>query len=67
MDKSKDPSADVFADILSVCAKVLHDVEQPNGQVFIDDLVELRDDINEVRKRIATSGYKEFPKIRKDA
>ena len=66
MDKSTDRAEDIFADIVSMCAKILHDAEQPSG-VFIDDLVELRDDINEVRKRIATSGYKTFPRIRKEA
>lgn len=63
---SDDTPEDVFEDMLGLCAKVLHDNEQPDG-VFIDDLVELRGKINAIRQKIATSGYSAFPRIRKTA
>ncbi len=57
-----DPN-EALDDVLSLCAKVLHDIEQ-TGRVRIDDLCQLRDSINDVRKAVANgAGYKAVPRV----
>ena len=63
---NKDDSEEVLGDVLSLCAKILHDAELEDGQVYIGDLIELRDGITEVRKRISTAGFKSFSRIREE-
>jgi hypothetical protein len=54
---------DLFADIVSLCCKVAHE-EETECKVQTVDLISLRDNISELRKRIARGeGYKSFPKL----
>jgi len=51
---------DLLDDILSLCTKILHDHDRDRA-VNVEDLVELRDDINLVRTAVAGgAGYKAF-------
>jgi hypothetical protein len=64
--REQETPEDVFDDVMSLCAKLLHDVET-NGKVAMDDLVNLRDDINSIRTLVAGgSGYQAFSKISKE-
>ena len=50
-------------DIVLLCGKVFADHEE-NERVLVDDLVELRDSINELRHTVAAgAGYKAVPKL----
>jgi|HubBroStandDraft_5_1064220.scaffolds.fasta_scaffold70304_4 hypothetical protein len=50
-------------DILSLCAKVLHDADI--GPIAVIDLIDLRDRINYVRRAVSVQGYKAFPRLRR--
>ena len=50
-------------DIVLLCGKVFADHEE-NERVLVDDLVELRDGINELRHTVAAgAGYKAVPRL----
>lgn len=54
---------EVLDDVLSFCAKLLVDYET-SGLVRMDDLVDLRDQINEVRAAVAGGvGYEKMPRL----
>ena len=56
-------AAELFSDVVSLCCKVAHD-DEVDGQVHVNDLVELRDLINDMRSAVAGGvGYKGFPKL----
>lgn len=53
----------MLEDIVLLCGKVFADHEE-NERVLVDDLVELRDGINELRAAVANgAGYKAVPKL----
>jgi len=53
----------MLEDIVLLCGKVFADNEE-HERVRVDDLVELRDGINELRAAVATgAGYKSVPKL----
>jgi hypothetical protein len=55
----------MLEDIVLLCGKVFADHEE-NDRVLVDDLVELRDGINELRHTIGSGngqGYKAVPKL----
>lgn len=59
-----DPAA-MLEDIVLLCGKVFADHEE-NDRVLVDDLVLLRDGINELRQTIGSGngpGYKAVPKL----
>jgi hypothetical protein len=54
-------------DVISLCAKVAH-VHDTTGRVHMNDLVELRDTINDIRSHVAGGGgYKSLPRLVKPA
>ena len=62
MNKPPDVMLD---DIVLLCGKVFADHEE-NEKVLVDDLVQLRDGINELRQTIGSGsgpGYKAVPKL----
>lgn len=55
----------MLEDIVTLCAKVFADHEE-HERVHVDDLVRLRDGINELRQTIGSGsgpGYKAVPKL----
>jgi hypothetical protein len=61
---SRTPDA-MLEDIVLLCGKVFADHEEEE-RVFVDDLVQLRDGINELRQTIGGGngpGYKAVPKL----
>ena len=55
--------AEMLEDVVLLCGKVFADHEK-NEKVLVDDLVELRDGINELRHTVAAgAGYKAVPKL----
>ena len=55
--------AEMLEDVVLLCGKVFADHEE-NEKVLVDDLVELRDGINELRHTVAAgAGYKAVPKL----
>lgn len=63
MNQLDDP-AEVLDDVLSLFAKVLHDNET-RQQIYVGDLIEIRDTINKIRQHVSTAGYKTIPKLQK--
>jgi|HubBroStandDraft_1064217.scaffolds.fasta_scaffold125446_2 hypothetical protein len=62
MSELEDPN-ETLDDVLSLCAKVLHDHEQ-TGRVSVLALLELRDNINEIRRHVANGGgYASIPRL----
>jgi hypothetical protein len=58
----KTPAA-MLESIVGICAKVFADNEE-HECVFVVDLAELRDEINDLRRAVATgAGYKSVPKL----
>jgi hypothetical protein len=56
---------EMLEDIVLLCGKVFADHEE-HERVLIDDLIELRDGINELRQTIGSGsgpGYKAVPKL----
>jgi hypothetical protein len=54
---------EVLSDVVSLCAKVWNDNEKL-GRVHTDDLVELRDRINDIRGHVAGGGgYASLPRL----
>jgi len=59
-----DPN-EALDDVLSLCAKVLHDADV--GPVFMNDLIQLRDSINDIRKAVCNgAGYKAVPRLQRE-
>lgn len=59
-----EPAA-MLENIVLLCGKIFADHEE-NERVLVDDLVELRDKINELRQTIGSGngpGYKAVPKL----
>jgi hypothetical protein len=63
-DPPRAPDA-MLEDIVLLCGKIFADYEE-HERVLVDDLVELRDGINELRRMVGGGngpGYKAVPKL----
>jgi hypothetical protein len=55
-------NAELWDMLIGLCSKVA--VDDESGAVRVDDLVELRDKINDLRRRVTQGdGYKAFPAL----
>jgi hypothetical protein len=54
---------EVLLDVVSLCAKIWNDNEA-KARVHVDDLVELRDRINDIRGHVSSGGgYASLPRL----
>ena len=54
---------EVLLDVVGLCAKVCKDNEL-TGRIYVDDLIEIRDRINDIRKHVSSGGgYHSLPRL----